>query len=181
MPWFSILVLIGVVLLIPTAYAGKIGAPYAPTRIAAVRRAFKEIELSGDDVLVDLGAGDGKILLKAALSGAQAEGYELSPILWVIAKLRTFTHRRIRLYYRNFYKADLSRATVIFSFLMPQNMPRVRQFLKQQTIPKGTYFLSYAFPFKDADLEPLSVIREPNCAPLYIYDLRQLTAGKSSQ
>lgn len=179
--WFWLMV-IGVGLLMPTAYAGLIGAPYAPTRIAPVRKAFELIGLNAEDTLVDLGVGDGKIVIEAARRGAHAYGYELSPILWAIAKMRTqipptkwnqqVAPRRWRkpvVKFGNFYNKNFPDATVIFCFLMPDKMPRLRQWLKSQNLPKAKYILCYAFPFKD--ITPQSVIREPNAAPVYIYDI----------
>lgn len=165
----------GLVLLIPTAYAGMIGAPYAPTRLAVVKKAFDRLGLGAGDRLVDLGAGDGKIVLEAARRGATAVGWELSPILWLVAKVRTWRQRGAMIRYGNFYKQPLGEATVVFAFLMPNNMPRVRAYVAGQRVPHGRYFLAYAFPL--ADEPPLQVVREKNCAPLYVYDLQELTAA----
>lgn len=173
MSFLTIGLFLALALLLPTVYASWIGAPYAPTRLAAVRKAFDLIKLGGKDTLVDLGAGDGGILRLAAQRQAKAHGYELSPILWLVAKVRTWGYSGIRLTYKNFYKADLSEATVIFIFLMPQVMERVRAFLQAQTMPQGRYMLAYAFPL-GGDFAPLQVIREKNCAPLYIYDIQEM-------
>lgn len=169
--WGTILILTGVGLLIPTAYAGLIGAPFAPTRRRIVRKAFEEIRLGGNDVLIDLGAGDGKIVLEAARRGATAVGYELSPIMWFIAKLRVGQHGQIR--FGNFYQQNLSEATVLFAFLTPKTMPSVKKQLAQQVIPHGKYLLVYAFPFRD--VEPEKVVTLPQQGAIYIYDLQKLT------
>ena len=173
MDLLNLIVLVGVLLLIPTAYAAKIGAPYVPTFTRTIKQAFDFINLNSTDTLVDLGAGDGKVVLLAARRGATAKGYELSPIMWLIAWLRTLFIPHARVVYGNFYKQQLAEATVVFVFLMPQNMERLRRYLSQQAIPNGKYLLSYTFPFKSA--LPLKTIRVPKCGPLYIYDLRKLT------
>lgn len=171
---FTLLVIIFLVLLIPTAYAGVIGAPYAPTFTPAIKQAFDYIKLGQEDTLIDLGAGDGRVLLAAARRGAASLGYELSPIMWAVVLLRTLGNKKIKIKLRNFYKQSLPNATVIFAFLMPKNMPKVRQYLSKQTLPNGRYLLVYAFPLPP-DTKPLHVIRVPKCAPLYIYDLKGLT------
>lgn len=191
MPWLLLLLLAGVAVLIPTAYAGKIGAPYAPTRIAVVRRAFNMLEVGEDDVLVDLGAGDGKIVLEAAHRGARAIGYELSPIMWFVSWLRTqIPPRRWNLgslrrqrwqepvvRFGNFYKKKLPQdTTVIFAFLMPYSMAGLKEYLVSQRLPNAKVLLSYAFPLKDE--ESLTVVREKKCAPLYVYDLQELKSQK---
>lgn len=167
----TILILLGVGLLVPTAYAGVIGAPYAPTWLNVIRKAFQAIQLGPSDTLIDLGAGDGRIVLEAARCGATAIGYELSPIMWAIAKLRIGRRGSIR--FGNFYKQDLSQATVLFTFLMPKNMPRLKAWLAQQSIPRGKYALVYSFPLPN--VEPEYIINVPQEGNIYIYDLPKLT------
>lgn len=188
---------VGLGLLIPTAYAGKIGAPWAPTRKRAIDRAFDELKLGSHDVVIDLGAGDGKVLSAATARGAKAIGYELSPIMWVAAWVRIrifplkrrgrqrgstphYNHplipsfvRRGRVIYGNFYNQTLPPdTTVIFTFLMPENMPRLRAYLAKQHLPRLKFIVSYAFQFQDA--VPIATFREPNCAPVYVYDSKQV-------
>lgn len=174
MAWFPLLVFLLLIPLIPTAYAGWIGAPYAPTRIAVVKKAFDQFGVGEGDLLVDLGAGDGKILLAAAATGAQAVGYELSPFLWVVAKLRTWRNKKIKVRFANFYKKKLPDATVVFSFLMPEKMGNVRKLIRKNVLPRGKFFMTYAFPFKD--VVPLRVIQAPKCAPVYVYDLKDVAS-----
>jgi len=176
----TILIIVGVILLLPTAYAAKIGAPYAPTFSAAIKNGLDYLQLDKNDVLIDLGAGDGKILLAAQERDAKAIGYELSPIMWFITWLRlVFTKGRLRgvksahIYLRNFYKQSLSpETTVIFAFLMPENMTKVRQYLAQQKLPNLRAIMIYAFPFKD--IQPIKTIHTPKCARVFIYDPKDI-------
>lgn len=171
MPSLPIVLLwVALALLLPTVYAAWIGAPYAPTRMKAVRRAFDEIRLTANDVVVDLGAGDGSIIREAAKRGAGAYGYELSPLLWAIAWFRNLWYRRAHIKLKNFYNADLGSATVIFLFLMPQNMQRVLHLLQKKPLPKARIILSYAFAIPG--VTPRAIIKEPNCAKLYVYDAK---------
>ncbi|MEX0649737.1 MAG: hypothetical protein WD200_01960 [Candidatus Andersenbacteria bacterium] len=173
MDWFLLLVAGVLVLLIPTAYAGKIGAPYAPTRRASIRKTFEQLQIDADDVVVDLGAGDGSVVIEAARKGAQAYGYELSPIMFCIAWSRSLFQERARIRFGNFYKQSISDATVVFVFLLPQNMPRLKAYLATQSIPAGRYCIAYAFPFQD--MPALTTIREKRVLPMYVYDLQELT------
>jgi SAM-dependent methyltransferase len=177
MEWMMAAILGGVAVLIPTAYAGKIGAPYAPTRLPAIRRAFDEVDINATDLVVDLGAGDGKVLREAARRGAHARGYELSPLLWAIAGFRIMGRRHTKVVYQNFYKASLRDATIIFAFLMPQNMERVKRFLARQRMPRGRFFVSYAFALPG--IQPLQIVQTPKCARVYIYNLKDLTQPRT--
>lgn len=177
MPWLYLIVIIGLFLLVPTAYAGVIGAPYAPTRLAAVRKAFNLIGLSAEDFVVDLGAGDGSILKEAARRGAGASGYELSPLMWAVARWRNRRNKPVHIHLANFYKKKLpAETTVVFVFLMPKIMGRVSKYLKQQKLPRGKLLLSYMFALP-AEYLPLFVIRTPACGPIYVYDLKELLAS----
>lgn len=173
MDWLLLGILAGVLLLLPTAYAAKIGAPYVPVRGRSLEQAFQELGIGSDDVVVDLGAGDGKVLRAAAAHGATTRGYELSPLLWPIAWFRSRGLPKNQLIFGNFYKADLSDATIVYAFLVPNTMPRLKQFLATQTIPHSRYLLSFMFPFKD--VTPLKIIRSTGNGPIYVYDLRLLT------
>ncbi len=161
------------VFLIPTAYAGLIGAPWAPTRMLSIKKAFDNIEIDEKDVIVDLGAGNGAILREAAKRGARAIGYELSPIMWIVAVLYLFRQKNTRILYGNFFKKSLSeRTTLVFFFLMPKHMDQIGSYLSNQKLDNKTLVLSYAFPFKE--IKALHVYREKNCAPLYLYEMSQV-------
>lgn len=178
MPYISLIILILLIPLIPTAYAGYIGAPWVPTRRRAIEKAFKQIKLSPEDTVIDLGSGDGSVLFEAAKSGAKSIGYELSPFMWAIASLRKvisnltiiqFNNPAPKIFLRNFYKQDLPQSTtVIFVFLMPANMPRLKEYLRSQNLPNLKTVLAYTFPFKD--IPPKGVVNTRDCGNIYIYD-----------
>jgi len=175
MDLLTILIIIGLILLIPTAYAAKIGAPYAPTFSAAIVQTFDYIKLSNKDVVVDIGAGDGRVLLEANKHQAKAIGYELSPIMAAIIWLRALGKPKVKVKMSNFYKQKLPpETTILFAFLMPENMTKVKNFISKQNLPNLRYVLVYAFPFKD--IQPLHTVHAPKCARLYIYHPSDFTA-----
>src|SRR5687768_5114839 len=71
-----------------TAYAGLRGAPFFPTPMRAVMAALDLANVGASDVVMDIGAGDGRVIQVAAERGAQAIGFELSPFLWILGVLR---------------------------------------------------------------------------------------------
>lgn len=151
-----------------TAYAGVRGAPWLPTPQRAVEAALDAAHVGPSDVVVDLGAGDGRVLLAAARRGARAVGYELSPFFWVIAWLWTLGFRdRVRVVLADGFQADLSAATVVFAFLRPATMPRPAATMNQLRFTRRIQVLSYAFPLPDWCSD--RVLRVPGCAPLFIY------------
>ncbi len=174
MPLIPILVAIGLVFLIPTAYAGYIGAPYAPTRKPAIKKAFDLLEVGEDAVVVDLGAGDGKVLLAAHQRGARAIGYELSPIMWLVTWIRVLGKKSISILMLNFYKQQLPEETThIFMFLMPEHMEKIHAYLTKQKLPNLQFVLSYSFPFPD--VPPLHVVQTERAGRVFIYPVTEFT------
>lgn len=174
--WFTWLILCGVILLIPTAYAGIIGAPFVPTRQAVLKKTLETLVVDEDDVLVDLGAGSGTVLVAAVHRGARAVGYELSPIMWCIAKIRSLGYRNIRLMYGNFFRHALPiETTIIFLFLMPNTMPRLLEYLAKQQLPHVRHVVTYTF--RIPDVPPKQVIEVAGIGKMYVYHLSDLQAA----
>ena len=101
-------------ILIPALY----GLPPVPTKPERIRKALKLAKLQSNEVLYDLGAGDGRVLLIAAHEfGAKAVGIEIGPIqcamIWLRAVASGFGNQ-IQVRWANFYKADLKRCRSCF-------------------------------------------------------------------
>lgn len=164
--WFAVITVLSVLAL--TAYAAWRGAPWLPTPGQAIERGLAAAAVQHGDVVVDIGAGDGRVLLAAARRGATAVGYELSPFLWILARVRTWRSRsRITVKLADGFRADLSAATVIFAFLQPSTMPRLANALRPQERRTPVRVLSYAFPLPETPAA--DVVHLPRCAPLYRY------------
>ena len=65
------------------------GAPYLPTLNPQVKAALELSELKAGDTLLELGCGDGKVLIAAAKLGINVVGFELNPFVAFVAWLRT--------------------------------------------------------------------------------------------
>lgn len=182
MIWLS-LALVGLfLLLIPTAYAGWLAAPFVPTRKKAIDKIIKELEISDSDFVVDLGCGSGSVLLAAKKAGAKVLGYELSPIMWFVSLVRIAWVSRFssglakaKIILANFFKKKLpAETTVVFMFLMPKAMPRLVKFLQEQELPLGKYLVSYTFDLPQPFV-PISVVKTERHGVAYVYDLKKLT------
>lgn len=150
-----------------TGYAAWRGAPFVPTPWPAVGAALDLARLHLEDTLVDLGAGDGRVVAAAARRGARAIGYELSPFLWIAARLRLFFSRSggvIR--FADAFDADLSEATVLFLFWLPRTLPAIARRLRQHARP-GTRVITYAFALPEWNTR--ETVKPPTCATLRLY------------
>jgi 16S rRNA A1518/A1519 N6-dimethyltransferase RsmA/KsgA/DIM1 with predicted DNA glycosylase/AP lyase activity len=121
------------------------GAPYLPTLHKQAEAAFKLLDLQPGNTLIELGCGDGKLLRMAAKKGYRAVGYELNPILYLVAVLSTLKYRgSVRVKYGNFWNSRLPKAEAIFVFLLPKYMEKLDKFIVQQ-YGKNIKLVSFAF------------------------------------
>lgn len=89
-------ILAGIIVLFGSA--AFIGAPYVPSLRREVRSAFTTLyPLKETDVVVDLGSGDGIVLLEAHKHGAYGYGFEINPLLVLISKMRLRGNATIKL------------------------------------------------------------------------------------
>jgi SAM-dependent methyltransferase len=103
-----------------------VGAPYLPTLSPQVKVALELADLKAGQTLLELGCGDGKVLIAAAQQGIQVVGYELNPILALVAWLRTRRYRsRVRVVWGNFWLCSWPPTEAIFVFLLPRYMSKL--------------------------------------------------------
>ena len=103
-----------------------VGAPYLPTLKPQVSAALKLADLQPGQTLLELGCGDGKVVLAAAQQGITVVGYELNPLLALIAWTRTRRYRQlVTITCRNFWHGTFPSADAIFVFLLPKYMSKL--------------------------------------------------------
>lgn len=122
------------------------GAPYLPTRRQQAKEALDILDLKEGDIFVDLGSGDGAVLIEAASRGLICHGYELNPFVWFVSKMRTAKFgKQVHIYCKNFWNVPLPDDTkAVFVFLLDKYMPRLDVKLAGE-LKKGTVLLSYTF------------------------------------
>jgi hypothetical protein len=143
------LVLILMVLAICFGGVLLVGAPYLPTLEPQVQAALDLAGLKTGDTLLELGCGDGKVLIAAARQGINTVGYELNPLLVIVAWLRTRRyHRNVRIIWGDFWQRPWPEAQAIFTFLLPKYMSKLDKKIVQYS-HKSVKLVSFAFEIPD--------------------------------
>ena len=114
------------------------GAPYVPSLRGELKHAFKKLYALGpNDVVVDLGSGDGQVLVEAARYGARGYGYELNPLLVLISRLRL--RRKATIQLANMWQVTLPEATtLVYVFAVSRDSKRLGRMLQRQADAKGS-------------------------------------------
>lgn len=126
------------------------GGPYVPTPQRVVDEMLSVARVTSRDFVVDLGSGDGRIVLTAAQKyGARGRGYDIDGELVERSnssarKLKL--ERRVRFEQRDVLQADLSEATVVTVYLLPEMMRTLQAKLLKELQP-GTRIVSHDFDF----------------------------------
>ena len=135
-------------ILVPARY----GLPLVPTERDRIRKALKLANLQANEVLYDLGSGDGRVLIIAAQEfGAQAVGIEIGPVQRAISRvkvLRSGIQHKVRIEARDFYKADLHAADVVFVYATSKEVAKLATHLRKQMKP-GSRLVSISADFPE--------------------------------
>jgi precorrin-6B methylase 2 len=121
--------------------------PFVPTAQPVVDGMLNLARVGKDDVVFDLGCGDGRIVISAAKRGAHATGIDLNPVRIAEAKAnakQAGVESMVTFRTGDLYKADISPATVVTLYLLPSVNVELRPQLWKQ-LKVGTRVVSHAF------------------------------------
>jgi SAM-dependent methyltransferase len=108
----------------PQAWSWDDGTvPYVQTPMEIVERMLRMAEVKKDDYVIDLGSGDGRIIIEAAKRGARGLGVDLDPNLVKHATenaQRAGVADRTQFLVKDIFETDLSAATVVAFYLLPE-------------------------------------------------------------
>ena len=120
--------------------------------------------------VIDLGCGDGRIVFRAEKQfGAQAEGYEISIFVWLLAQAnRLIKNARSKIYRRNFFDADIHEADVVFCYLLPAVMQKLSPKFRKE-LKKGARVISASFSLHDWKAKEVYPA-EARAAKIFVYE-----------
>ena len=126
----------------------KLDAPFLPTPDYVIAEILSKARVGKDDVLYDLGSGDGRIVIEAAKkTGCRAVGIEIDADLVDDSRhnaARAGVQDRVRFVVADIFKEDSSEATVVTIYMGSDVNLRLRPKLLRELKP-GTRIASYTF------------------------------------
>ena len=131
---------------------------------------LKLARVGQDDVVYDLGSGDGRIVILAAQEyGAKGVGIELDPPLVEVsrqvARDAQLDHK-VTFIEGDLFTADISKATVVTLFLSLTVNRQLEEKLRRELKP-GTRVVSHQFPI--GDWKPDETVRAPDGTDLFLW------------
>ena len=124
-------------LLASSAVQASSDVSFVPTSSSAARAALEWVGVGPDDVVYELGCGDGRVAAEAVGLGATAVCVERDPELAAQAKERMLRAAgdqpgRVKVLVEDLFKVNVSEATVVYVFLLPDLNARLRPALSAQ-------------------------------------------------
>lgn len=102
------------------------GPPYVPTLKRQAEAALDLLDLKPGQVMLELGSGDGRVMLAAAKRGLNVVGIELNPLLVVYSQVACWRYRKqVRVIWGSYFQVRWPRADAIFVFALPRLMSRL--------------------------------------------------------
>ncbi|XP_059201356.1 ATP synthase subunit C lysine N-methyltransferase [Centropristis striata] len=126
----------------------KVCLPFVPATTAQLENVFKVLR-ARSGTLVDIGSGDGRIVIAAAKHGFQASGFELNPwLVWYsrYKALREGVHRSASFHISDLWKVSFSQYSNVVIFGVPQMMDQLELKLASE-LPSTAKVVACRFPF----------------------------------
>lgn len=154
--------------------------PYVPSPQSVVADMLKLADVGPRDFVIDLGSGDGRIVLTAAkVFGASGFGVEIQDKLVQLANdaaKKEGVADRVKFVTQDLFKTDISKATVLTMYLLPNTVNMLKDKLLAELRP-GTRVISHDYPlagwipekYVQMDLEDKVAISGVTTTLIYLY------------
>ena len=154
----------------------RFDVPYVPTRQVVVDEMLRLAGVGPGDFLIDLGSGDGRIVITAAREfGIRALGLDIDPQRVAEARdnaVKAGVADRVEFRQENIFNADFSRASVVTLYLLPAVNLRLRPKLLDELRP-GTRVVSHDFHMDDWEPDRTLVVGKT----LYLWTIPAQVTG----
>jgi len=163
--------------------------PYVPSPQSVVADMLRYAEVGPKDFIIDMGSGDGRIVRTAAiLFGARGFGVEIKDELVKQANedaIREGIADRVKFIKADLFKTDISKATVVTMYLLPNTVNMLKEKLLTELRP-GTRIVSHDYPLSgwvpeksmQMDLEDKIKISGVATTLIFLYKVPAKVEGK---
>jgi hypothetical protein len=167
----------------------KDAGPYVPSPQSVVADMLRYADVGSNDFLIDLGSGDGRIVLTAAkVFGARGFGVEIKEDLVKRANdaaQKEGLSDRVKFLKQDLFKTDISQASVVTMYLLPDTVNLLKEKLLTELKP-GTRIVSHDYPltgwipekYWQMDLEDKIQISGVTTTLIYLYIVPANVAGR---
>lgn len=129
------------------------GAPYVPSHRRHIEELFDQhYKLKKTDLLVDLGSGDGVVVMEASRRGVRAVGVEIHPLFYLLATVLSWRYRPlVEFKLANIWSYQLpDEATVVYAFSVSRDIRRMyhRVHAESKRLGRPLTFICYGPSFK---------------------------------
>jgi cyclopropane fatty-acyl-phospholipid synthase-like methyltransferase len=126
------------------------GGPYAPTGKSKIDIMLDLVNIKPGEKAVDIGAGDGRIVIALAKKGAEAHGIEINPLLVFLARRkikREGLEGKAFIHTADMWKQDYSKFDIVTLFMTPHALRGLEKKLQKELRPGARVALNYyTFP-----------------------------------
>ena len=169
MSYFGLLCAFFVSIVVWLLWPMIIGAQWVPTSMRVVKRMLELADVQEGDVVMDLGSGDGRIVMTAASEyKVRAIGIEADPLRLLWSKYRIRQRRlsdRVKVLWGNFLDIDLGEASVVTVYQNQATNKKLKPKFEKE-LKSGTRVISHVFTLDG--WEPRKVDKE---SQLYLYSI----------
>jgi precorrin-6B methylase 2 len=149
-------------------------APWVPTPQPVVDHMLEVASISDKDVLFDIGCGDGRIIITAARRyGARGVGIDIDKAMIEESERNAAAagvERLVKFIGMDATKADISEATVVSLYLLPESNALMRPILEAQLRPKSRVVChNYAMPGWESKQTLVEAVKDEEGNNHYIY------------
>lgn len=151
MDWLEVISIIVVVIIGCFSFVLLFGAPYLPTLKIQIGQALDLLDLQPGETMLELGCGDGRVLRAAAQRGWHVVGYELNPLLVIVARLSTWRYRRtVQIVWGDYWRMTWPPAAGIYGFILPRFMSKLdKKVIQWKHRPVKLVSFAFAIPSKN--------------------------------
>jgi len=127
------------------------GAPYVGTSDEKIKEILHAAKIKKGLKTLDLGSGDGRIVIAMAKKGAIATGFEINPFYVLLSKIKIYkagVSKNASIYWKNFWREDISKFDIVTIYGVTYIMKKLEEKLKKE-MKKGAKVISSSYTFKN--------------------------------